>query len=503
MMRIFRVIGWFVSLLALAVIPVSGYSAIPADKKVVGYLPDYRLDALPSINFGNVTHVCYFSLDADINGNLIVGSSFQAGIPAVVAKVHGAGKKVSVCVGGWLTDAYFSPIANSATARANFINQLVAYCRNNGLDGVDLDWEPVATTDVAAYSTLIVQLKTALAPYGLLLSVAVNWKRYDIQATAAASLDWVSVMTYDMNWAHPDHATYADTVSAMTFWAQSGIDKSKLLMGVPFYGLDEGWVNDLMYSEIVDLYNPGPDVNSIGGFGFNGLTLIKAKTAYALSAGFGGMMIWELGQDKYDSRSLLTALATAMGQEVVPALPAPWQSADIGSVGLVGSATQSAGTYTVSGAGYGIGGRADDFRYVYQTLTGDGEIKARVLSQSAVGVDACAGVMIRESVKNDARFIMMNVTPGNKFTCQVRASTGGTASTYAAGAMNAAPNNWVRIVRSGKTVTAYKSINGTAWTKVRSTTVSMASSITIGLVVTSANTAVLNQGVFDQITVVP
>ena len=97
----------------------------------------------------------------------------------------------------------------------------------------------------------------------------------------------------------------------------------------------------------------------------------------------------------------------------------------------------------------------------------------------------------------------MDITPGNTFSCLIRASTGGKASTTAGGLMNAAPNNWVRVVRSGKTVTTYKSVNGTAWTKVQSTSLSMASSITIGLAVTSANTAVLNKGVFDQITVIP
>ena len=480
-------------------------AAIPADKKVVGYLPDYRLSELPSINFGNVTHVCYFSLDADTSGNLVAGSSFTAGLAQVVAKVHGAGKKVSVCVGGWLTDGYFSPLAKSPTARANFISQLVAFCRNNGFDGVDLDWEPVATADVPAYSTLIKELKTALTPYGLLLSVAVNFKRYDIDASAAASLDWVSVMAYDMNYAHPDHSTYADAVAAMTFWTQSGIDKAKLLMGVPFYGLDEGWVNALTYADILDLYNPGPDVNTIGGFGFNGITVVKAKTAYALSTGFGGMMIWELGQDKFDSRSLLTALATAMGQTVVvtPSLPAPWVSVDIGSVGLVGSASQTGGVFTVAGAGYGIGGRADDFRYLYQTLSGDGEIRARIPSQSGTAAGAMAGVMIRESINSNSRFAFLEVSPVKKFSFDVRSSTGGKASSSSGGVMNAAPNNWVRLVRAGNTITGYKSADGKSWTKVSSTTLKMGSSITLGVAVTSANATILNTAVFDNVTAVP
>lgn len=494
-------LGFSVAVLAA----LDGFSAMPAGKKVVGYLPDYRLGQLPSINFGNVTHVCYFSLDADVKGNLVSTPDFAAGLPSVVATVHAAGKKVSVCVGGWLTDSYFSPIAKSATARANFISQLVAYCRNNNLDGVDLDWEPVATADVAAYSTLIREMKLALTPYGLLLSAAVNWKQYDIEASAATSLDWVSVMAYDMNYAHPDHSTYADAVWAMTFWAQSGIDKNKLLMGVPFYGLDEGWVNEKTYAEIMNLYNPGPDVNTVGGFGFNGVTLVKAKTSYALSAGFGGMMIWELGQDTFDNRSLLSALATTMGQTnvVIPALSPPWLTTDIGTVGLVGNAVQSNGVFTVAGAGYGIGGRADDFRFVYQTLSGNGEIRARVPSQGSTNLWAMAGVMIRESLNSNARFAFMAVNSSKTFEFQARTTTGGKAVSTSGGAMNTAPNNWIRLVRSGNTVTAYKSGDGKSWIKVKSTSVSMASSIYLGLAVTSASTGNLNKVVFDTITAIP
>ena len=496
--------GWRCVAVVLGLLCGMAHADIPAGKKVVGYLPDYRLSELASINFSNVTHVCYFSLDADTQGNLVATSSFSAGLPQVVAKVHAAGRKVSVCVGGWLTDSYFSPIANSATARANFVSQLVAFCRVNNLDGVDLDWEPVATADVAPYSALITQLKTALAPYGLLLSVAVNFARYELQPSVATSLDWVSVMAYDMNYPHADHSTYADAVAAMTFWSQSGIDKGKLLMGVPFYGLDEGWANAATYAQLIDQYNPALSVNNVGGFGFNGASLVQAKAAYAMGAGFGGMMVWELGQDKFDSRSLLTALVAGMGQPVaVPSLPLPWLTRDIGTVGLIGSASATNGLYTVAGAGYGIGGRADDFRYLYQTLTGDGEIRVRFRSQTGTAAGAMAGVMIRESLNSDSRFVMLEASPAKTFGVVVRSSTGGKASTSSGGNLNTAPNNWMRLVRSGNTFTAYKSADGATWTKITSTTVSMAASITIGVSVTSSTTAALNTAAFDNFSVVP
>src|SRR5687768_1124962 len=50
------------------------------------------------------------------------------------------------------------------------------------------------------------------------------------------------------------------------------------------------------------------------------------------------------------------------------ALPAPWTSTDIGSVGLAGSGSETGGQFTVRGSGADIFGTADAFHYVYQRL---------------------------------------------------------------------------------------------------------------------------------------
>jgi len=59
-------------------------------------------------------------------------------------------------------------------------------------------------------------------------------------------------------------------------------------------------------------------------------------------------------------------------------LPSPWQNQDVGSTGLAGSASYSAGTFTVGGSGADIWGAADAFQYVYQPLGGDGQQIHRV-----------------------------------------------------------------------------------------------------------------------------
>jgi hypothetical protein len=66
-------------------------------------------------------------------------------------------------------------------------------------------------------------------------------------------------------------------------------------------------------------------------------------------------------------------------------LPSPWQTQDVGTTGQVGSASFSGGTFTVQGAGRDIYDNDDSFRFVYQSLNGNGEIVARVASLGNTG----------------------------------------------------------------------------------------------------------------------
>jgi regulation of enolase protein 1 (concanavalin A-like superfamily) len=79
-----------------------------------------------------------------------------------------------------------------------------------------------------------------------------------------------------------------------------------------------------------------------------------------------------------------------------------------------------------------------------------------------------------------------------------RTTTGGTSvSTTIAGI--AAPR-WVRLDRSGNTLTAYHSNDGSTWTLVDSATVTMPTSIFVGLAATSHNNAALTTATFDSVT---
>jgi regulation of enolase protein 1 (concanavalin A-like superfamily) len=184
-------------------------------------------------------------------------------------------------------------------------------------------------------------------------------------------------------------------------------------------------------------------------------------------------------------------------------MPAGTTSADIGSVGMPGSAGQSGGTYTVNGSGADIWGSADGFQFVSQSLNGDGDVRARVVSQTNTNAWAKAGVMIRETTDPASANAAIVVTPGNGFSFQYRASTGGGSSYIQGPVLNAAPNNWVRLTRSGTLIAAYVSADGNSWTQVGTAVISMATNVSAGLAVTSHDNTKTSAATFDNLTVTP
>lgn len=181
------------------------------------------------------------------------------------------------------------------------------------------------------------------------------------------------------------------------------------------------------------------------------------------------------------------------------ALPSPWLDRDIGSVGGAGASGYAAGTFTVVSGGGDIWEGADEFRFTYQPLSGDGEIVARVASQEPTTGWAKAGVMVRETLAPGSRQAMMVVTPDNGAAFQYRTSGGGiTTNVNTAGAF--APY-WVRLVRQGNTLIGYRSATGAGWTEQGRATIAMGANAFVGLAVVPGDNADLGTVTFTNVTV--
>jgi len=185
-------------------------------------------------------------------------------------------------------------------------------------------------------------------------------------------------------------------------------------------------------------------------------------------------------------------------------LPAGWTGKDIGSPAAAGSVQydKTTGAWTIRGDGTGIRGKSDQFYYVYKTLSGDGELTARVASIDPPLADwSMAGVMIRVLLTPGSPYVFMGVsantdTRDHGVTVWGRGSMDGVPEYDAAGALSAP--YWVRVKRAGDTFSSHSSPDGKVWTQVDSTEApGIPKSIYIGYAVTSEVSGKLVTAVFD------
>jgi RHS repeat-associated protein len=183
-------------------------------------------------------------------------------------------------------------------------------------------------------------------------------------------------------------------------------------------------------------------------------------------------------------------------------LPTPWLDSDIGNVSVAGSASYTSGVFTLSASGQGIGNTADGMHFVYQSLSGDGEIEGRITNVTQVGNTAQAGVMIRETVSPSATNAF---TSYFQWTASAqlseRTTTGGTSSGQNLSGQVYLPY-WFKLVRTGNTFTAYGAPDGLNWVQIGSTqTITMATNVEVGLALSSQSNPTVATATFDNVSV--
>jgi hypothetical protein len=164
-------------------------------------------------------------------------------------------------------------------------------------------------------------------------------------------------------------------------------------------------------------------------------------------------------------------------------LPTPWLDQDLGQVGAAGSASFANGTFTVNGSGQQIWGTGDSFHFTYQMLSGDGSIVARVVSVNPSS--ATAGIMIRDSLNASAMSAFGAYFSSNAYL-NYRSTTGG--GTSQASATAGSLPYWLKLSRSGSTISAFTSPDGVNWVAIGpSQTINMGQNVYVGLALVSNN----------------
>src|SRR5262245_41362817 len=203
-------------------------------------------------------------------------------------------------------------------------------------------------------------------------------------------------------------------------------------------------------------------------------------------------------QQKASCTSTVVVLAPS---QPAPTLPAPWLNQDIGSVGVAGSVSYASGAFTVRASGQQIWNTADGLHYIYQSLTGDGTIVARVATLTGGASSQSAGVMIRETLDANSKHAYAAFSQSQIYFTN-RTTTG--ASTTAQTLSGKTLPYWVKLTRSGSTFTAAASADGVSWVQVGAPrTISMSAAVYVGLAVNSGQNSTLATATFDNVSVTP
>ncbi len=294
---------------------------VSGPKLIVGYVPNWiDLDAFSNeIDFAKLTHI-NLAFENPIDGAGTMSANPQNA--RLIKRAREKGVRILISIGGGsaasdkvLQQRYFD--LTSEGKRAGFVAKLVEYVVRNEYDGLDVDIEgPSIGKD---YGVFIHDLAKALKPRGKLLTAALSqgYGGDQVPNSALTQFDFLNIMSYDNTgpWSpdrHGQHSSLEAAKSAVTYWSGRGMPKSKLVLGVPFYGYGFGKAfrnEGYPYKEILASYPGSHLLDQVGDtIWFNGIPTIRAKGKYVIDEGLAGVMIWSLNQDAKGELSLLSAL---------------------------------------------------------------------------------------------------------------------------------------------------------------------------------------------------
>jgi spore germination protein YaaH len=231
-------------------------TSAPAPRRIVsGWMPYWSTTSSTAdvvANAGLFSDASPFWFTAASAG--VISSHVPAStVSSVVSQLHALSVPVIPTVTDGTGAHHMAAILESAAARAEHVNALVALVTNDQLDGIDLDYEDFAFSDGqstwattrVAWDAFIAQLGAALHARGKLLSVDVPYMTgpttgywvYDY-AGIGRSVDRLRIMTYDWSVSHPGPIAPISWVSQVAAFAATQLPSSKVFIGVAAYGRD-------------------------------------------------------------------------------------------------------------------------------------------------------------------------------------------------------------------------------------------------------------------------
>ncbi len=234
-------------------------------REVYGFLPYWESVAGPTLNYDILSTVAYFGVSVDGNGNLQKDSGGNTTIgwagwtsswmTNVINAAHAHGTRVALTIEefAWSTSEANEQVQllSSAANRLNAAQQIAAAVSQRGADGVNLDFEPIASTQEGDYTLFVRTLRAELDKihpgYELTFCATGATGYYDVAGlTAAGAADAVFIMGYDFRTSSSSYAGSTDPLtspkpvydltSVVKTW-EKRTSASKIILGLPYYGI--------------------------------------------------------------------------------------------------------------------------------------------------------------------------------------------------------------------------------------------------------------------------
>uniref|UniRef100_A0A6B2LBC6 GH18 domain-containing protein n=1 Tax=Arcella intermedia TaxID=1963864 RepID=A0A6B2LBC6_9EUKA len=284
--------------------------------KVFGYLPEWRYVAERDWEAVccRLTHLIYFSIEVLEDGTFtaldrLPPPDFESIVKAASTKCN---TKMIISFGGYGRTNGFPGLVLNAASRRNFINNIVSLLQSHSWDGVDLNWEyPTSQSEWSGLFQLCEELNREFKPRSWEVSMALYpGQERLLTPQAIHNVHYFHMMTYDQ---HGQHSTMDFYLKSLQAIKNANLPLHQFTLGVPFYGRNIETGQWETYDQILQ-NNPSlsTDKDQVGKIYFNGLSTIQKKVLLAQEHQFGGIMIWEIGQDTDPKNplSLLNAIST-------------------------------------------------------------------------------------------------------------------------------------------------------------------------------------------------
>lgn len=314
-----------------------------------------RPTAVDSFPTGELTHVIFSFAHLHGNKLWIQNARDSATLMTLVGlKVGHPQLKVLVSLGGWGGCKTCPDVFSTDSGRQEFVQSARELLENFHADGIDLDWEYPALENVPGYAfypadkdnfTAVVRLlrktlgKKAVITFAAggftdYLRTSIDWKQI------ALLVNYINVMSYDLIngyatqtghhtalYSRPEQEQSTDR--AIRWLDSAGVPLRKVVIGMAFYARVFGGVDSVNDG----LYRPGHFLHGVSykdqarvlsadsGYvyhwdkiaqapymynareqtfaSFDDTASIRVKTEYAIHKGLGGVMFWQMTEDKF------------------------------------------------------------------------------------------------------------------------------------------------------------------------------------------------------------